>query len=353
MAKEEHAEEPAIFKQSAAKEIRIALPTIEINFDHRFRKKAPLLAILLVVFLFSCIVFDKANFRVMNLMDFTRIADAPYKLFSLSSLLFIALYSLLLAFTMFYSKGLNKAMALFALPVTLVPAIALGLFMPAMLFPFIGLSIAVGATAFLTSRERTVNWKTAWKIARRALMLLLIGAVLTSYLKVAAAPADYTHILLTSTEVKLKESPQFQTLFQGSSSNPITEGVINQIISDEAIEDALSEEHIAEIMGASTEFNALPDSAKSTIITQLQPKAKTVIKEELKQIATQEAQGVTDLSTLPSGMLEYYFESSGFDQTLHQWLPFAVVPIVWIIASIYLFIIRGLTTLIWFGLSKL
>jgi len=342
-----------MFKQSAAKEIRITIPAIELSFDQRFRKKAPLLAILLVIYLFSCIVFDKANFRVMDLLDFTRIADAPYKLVSLSSLLFIALYSLLLAFTMFYAKGLNKVMALIALPVTLLPAFALSFFMPAMLLPFLGLSFGVAVTAFLASRERVIDWKAAWKITRRVMTLLLIGAVLTSYLKVAAAPQEYTHILLTSTEVKLRESPQFQTLFQGSSSNPITEGLINQIVSDDAINKTLSEDKLKEIMGASTEFNALPESTQNAMITQIRPKAQTVVKNELKQLATQEAQGVSDLSAQPTGMLEYYFEASGFDKPLTQWLPYAIIPLVWLIASAYLFIIRGTTTVIWFALSKL
>ncbi|MFA4946729.1 MAG: hypothetical protein WC607_04315 [Candidatus Micrarchaeia archaeon] len=334
--------------QAAPKEheIRIALPVIHFRFGEHFKRRLPLLAIVVVLFVFSCIIFDKANLRVLDLFDLTRIATVAIpKLFSWSFLLFGFLFALALAFAMFYAHGLEPATALLIFPVTLIPALALWMFIPALGLAFAAFSLTLGIAAFLASREREFEWHRAWTAMRRALTVLLVCAVMVSAVKCYVAQEGYANILFTSAEVLITKDAQFSGLFSGGSVPMVTR---------DQIDSALTVSDVEEVLDGSSALSAVLGNAsaqtRELIATQI--RQGTVDKTYEKLTAELQA-GQLPVTEGGSGLISYYAKSSALGQAITNSLWLIVVPVVWFLGSAALLFVRILGVLAWFALSKL
>lgn len=325
------------------KEIKITLPTISLRFDEQFKRRVPLLLILAVLFIFSCIVFDKANLRVLDIFDLTRLAVASSKLFSLSFILFSLLFALAMAFSMFYAHGIEPALSLLVLPVTLVPALFLWFFMPALGLVFVAFSLTLVFSAFLASRERSFHWHRAWTAMRRALTVLLLCAVLVTAWKVYAAQEAYANVFFTSAEVLVLQDPEFSRFLGTSDSLGVSSGALNESFTVSSVKDALSS---SETLDGVFETANVSDYDMELIAVQIHQYTISELSSKLSKSS----------SSLPSeggGLIAYYAKSSPLGQNITNFLPLMVIPIVWFIGTLALLFVRVIGVLAWFALSRL
>ena len=170
--------------------ISITIP--HLVFDNQFKLKAPLLVLMLVLFAFAGYLFQTANLHVTDLVDIQRMQFSAAKLYSLSFILFIVLYSLVLALSMHFGHGQNWLMGLLTLAPTLLAAIVLGVMFPSYLGAFVAFALAAGAAALFATRVEKINLAGAWKVAGRALLVLAVLAFVLTFMKVNANPQYYS-----------------------------------------------------------------------------------------------------------------------------------------------------------------
>ena len=325
------------------REIKISLPTISLRFDEHFKRRLPLLLILAVLFVFSCVVFDKANLRVLDIFDLTRIGLAYSKLFSLSFILFGLLFALAMAFAMFYAHGLTPALSLAVLPVTLVPALFLWFFIPALGAVFVAFSITLSFAAFLASRERSFNWHRAWTAMRRALSILLLLAVLVIAWKVYAAQEAYANVFFTSAEVLVLQDAEFSRFLGTSDTLGVSQEDLNAALPVSSVEDALSSsETLTEVFGASN----VSDYQKGLIAVQIHDYVMNEVSLTLDDSSS-------EFPSEGGGLIAHYAKSSQLGQTITGFLPLMIIPIVWFIGTLVLLVIRVIGVIAWFALSRL
>ncbi len=174
----------------------ISIPSL--SFDNQFKLKAPLLVLILVLFAFAGYLFQSANLHVTDLVDVQRMQFSAAKLYSWSFLLFIVLYSLVLALSMHFGHGQNWLISLLTLAPTLLAAVILGSLFPSYLGAFVAFALAAGAAAFFATRVEKINLSGAWKVAGRALLLLAVLAFILTFMKVNTNPQFYSDRFLNS-----------------------------------------------------------------------------------------------------------------------------------------------------------
>lgn len=325
------------------KEIKITLPTISLRFDEHFKRRLPLLLILAVLFVFSCVVFDKANLRVLDIFDLTRISLAYSKMFSLSFILFGLLFALAMAFAMFYAHGLTPALSLAVFPVTLVPALFLWLFMPALGAVFVAFSITLSFAAFLASRERSFNWHRAWTAMRRALSILLLLAVLVTAWKVYAAQEAYANVFFTSAEVLVLQDSEFSRFLGTGNNLGVSQEDLTAALPLSSVEGALSS---SETLNEMFDTVNASDYQKGLIAVQLHEYV-------MDEVSLKLSENQFEFSSEGGGLIAHYAKSSQLGQTITGFLPLMVIPIVWFIGTIALLVIRVIGVIAWFALSRL
>ena len=167
-------------------------------FDNAFKLKAPLLVLMLVLFAFAAYLFQSANLHVTDLVDVQRMQFSAAKIYSLSFILFVVLYSLVLALSMHFGHGQNWLMSLLTLVPTLLGAIILGVLFPPYFGAFVAFALAAGAAAAFATGVEKINLAGAWKVAGRALLVLAILAFVLTFMKVNANPQYYSDRFLNS-----------------------------------------------------------------------------------------------------------------------------------------------------------
>lgn len=170
-----------------AKQLTITIPSVTINIDKPFKAKLPFLLLLLLLFSFSLVMFEKANFRTIDLLDFQRFEYQLQKAYSLSFFLFVLLFSASLGIAIFFGAHISRVLSLVALPVVFIPAIALGLVYPGLLSPFLAFALTVGAGSVIASFYREPSFSNVWGTASKALLVLLVLSFFIVFGKVAAA----------------------------------------------------------------------------------------------------------------------------------------------------------------------
>ena len=137
-------------KETKAKEAKVQEPKSEspksqiatgfFPKDASYLKaKLPLLFLILLFFSFAGFLFDRANFHAVDLVDLSRLQYNVPKLYSLTFLLFLVLFALVLALSVHFGFGTHMLHSLLVLPAALLPAIALGFLFPKLLMVFAAL----------------------------------------------------------------------------------------------------------------------------------------------------------------------------------------------------------------------
>ncbi|MBU1197335.1 hypothetical protein KJ765_02365 [Candidatus Micrarchaeota archaeon] len=158
--------------------------TLSINIDRTFKYKVPFLFFVLVLFIFATIMFAKANFSFADVFDFNRIENNVSKLYSISFILFVFLFSLCLALAAIYGFRLNSDTVLLSMVLLIIP-LGIGWYMyPRYGLAFLSLSVPVWLTGFFISLQEKLNLSTLYASISKALLLFLILTVAFTFLKV-------------------------------------------------------------------------------------------------------------------------------------------------------------------------
>lgn len=185
-AKEAKTEKP----DKAAKSAGFSLPSFEL--DEQFKFKAPLLILTLVLFAFAGYLFQSASLHFTDLVDIQRLQFSAAKLYSLAFILFVILYSLVLALSMHFGNGQNWLKSLLTLAPTLLAAVILGVLFPPYFGAFVAFALTAGAASIFASRVPKLNLSGAYNVAGRALLVLAVLAFVLAFMKVSANPQYYS-----------------------------------------------------------------------------------------------------------------------------------------------------------------
>ncbi|NUN11993.1 hypothetical protein HUU53_05115, partial [Candidatus Micrarchaeota archaeon] len=169
--------------QTTDKQIQLQF---SIPITQNFKAKLPFLVVILILFVFSAVLLDKANFKIVDLLNFARIDSSLGKFYSLGFFLFLLVYSLTLALSIFYGHGISPWLAMLTLPLMIIASIVMGLFFPSLMVPFLALGVVISSGAFFSSLRREVDWGRLWNIADQALLVLVVLAAIIVFAKASA-----------------------------------------------------------------------------------------------------------------------------------------------------------------------
>ena len=175
--------------QAQAVSLTISIPSFSL--DEKAKLKLPLLLILLLFFSFSAFMFEKANFKTVDLFDLSRTAFNVAKLSSVNFILFLVLFSVTVGLALYYGHGLSPLIAALSLPVLLLASLLLGFVYPLLMLAFVGIALAVSAACVSASFVPDLTFKTAWSSTGKAILLLALLAFIVVNGKVSANKQAY------------------------------------------------------------------------------------------------------------------------------------------------------------------
>ncbi|MBI2445833.1 hypothetical protein HYV43_05580 [Candidatus Micrarchaeota archaeon] len=182
--------------ESAKTGFSFSIPPLAL--DDAFKLKAPLLVLMLLLFAFAGYLFQAASLHVTDLVDVQRMQFSAAKLYSLSFILFLVLFALVLALSMHFGYGQNWLMSLLALAPTGLAAIVLGVMFPPYFAAFLAFALTASAASFFASRAAKMNLSGAWNVVGRALLVLALLAFVLTFMKVSANSQYYSDRFLNS-----------------------------------------------------------------------------------------------------------------------------------------------------------
>ncbi|VVB67257.1 Uncharacterised protein [Candidatus Norongarragalina meridionalis] len=243
--------QPAL-QPSPGRQIAVTIPSVTISFGSGLRKRLPLLIIIAVLFVFCCILFDKASFTTRDLFDMPRLAFTVGKLYSLSFGLFLVMFSLALAFAAYFGYRQTAGTALLVLPATLVPALLLYLMTPALVLVFVAFSFALALASVMGSRLEKISLSRAWTLFNVCLLILLIATFGIMFMKVNAHKAEYTSVFFTNVIQAMTQKNATTALAtacldavpldRGTIANAVSKDDMRAFLSDDLLRSALSKD---------------------------------------------------------------------------------------------------------------
>ncbi|HLD62705.1 MAG TPA: hypothetical protein VI875_02470 [Candidatus Norongarragalinales archaeon] len=262
-AKETKQAQPALAPQpqEPVQEVRkeIVIP-LRITVGKEFKSKLPFLLGLLLLFTFALIMFDKSNFKTTDLSDMQRVQYNMPKLYSLSFILFIILFSLSLALGVYYAIGLGWLSSLLVIPATIIPSLILGLiFFPWLTSTFLALSATISFTAILASFWPKFSISRAWTALSIAMIIFSLLAFFVVFYKVAENKDVHIDLFLNSLVA--------QSQGGGVGNIVIPAQVISSSVSKDDFSSFITQNDVREILLASyPNFASLSDSEKELAI---------------------------------------------------------------------------------------
>jgi hypothetical protein len=181
------------------KQITIQMPTISIRIDEQFKAKLPFLLLCLLLFAFSLVLFEKSNFHTIDLVDLGRLQYNVSKLWSVSFVLFLLLYSFALALAMFYGFGQNWSSFLLVLVPTLVIAGVASLFYSGgYLLAFLAFALTLSAGTLLATFRTQVKFSSVYSTAGSAVLVLVVLSFFVSFNQISANKDAYIDAFISS-----------------------------------------------------------------------------------------------------------------------------------------------------------
>lgn len=205
MASSKKHDEPSIDDKLAALKARQTTPvestdkqiTLQFNIPltQNFKAKLPFLVVIFLLFVFTAVLFDKSNFKIIDFLNFARLDQNLGKLYSLSFILFLIVFSLTISLSIFYGHGISPWLAMLTLPLMLIGSLILGLFFPGLTVVFVALGVVISSAAFFSSLRKEVDWGRIWNVADQALLILVLLATVVVFLNATANQEVYTDAL--------------------------------------------------------------------------------------------------------------------------------------------------------------
>lgn len=242
--------QPAPVQQPVVHEVRIQLPAISFRFGEEFKARLPFLFLLVLLFAFSLVMFEKSNFHTIDLVDIARIQYNLPKLYSVSFILFLFLFSFALALAVFFGLKQSWVVSLLVLPATLVPAFVLALFYPTgYMLPFLAFALTLSVASFIAAHRTQVKLSSIWGTVGAALLVLVVLTFFIAFGKISANKDAYMNTFIASgvttsiqqlTQVTptLAESAGFQ-LSEDAIKNAVTKEQLAAVITKERVDAAL------------------------------------------------------------------------------------------------------------------
>ncbi|MFH1780206.1 MAG: hypothetical protein ABH803_03635 [Candidatus Micrarchaeota archaeon] len=333
--KKEHAPMPT---HASDKEISVQL---NIPITKNFISKLPFLFVILLLFIFSAVLFDKANFKIADMLDLSHFAATLGKFYSLGFILFLIVFSITIALSIFYGNGISPWLAMLTLPVSLIASLVMGLaFFPALLLPFIALGVVVSSAAFFASIKKDLDWGRIWNVADQALLVLLLLTAVIVFAKASANQQVYSDALIGGVVGYTVDS---------------SGGSVGFIVSGDTVEKTFTEDFLKQMLPKTTMEKVLKASFGAVVMQDAQ--YTSLIKELRSELVLEKNDIASAITaklpevTADSGIVETV-QGAEFLKPLLDNLPLLLALSALMAAASVAFVIKILSTAFAFGLFK-
>src|SRR3989344_5105497 len=245
---------------------------ISFNFtfelDKSAKLKLPFLAASLLFLLLSFVMLEKVGFSFSDIFDFERISNNFEKLFSISFVLFILLYSLALGLATFFGFNMRSSNA-FVFSMSVILPLVISFFLdPTHRYFLANIWLAFGVVLgvlFATLLDN-LSFGSIYRTLGHALFVMLIVAVLFTAVKVNSQKEEYFNLFVQNIA---ELTPQLQ----GQVSGPLGDVI-------ESIE--LSEAELTELVGES-DTSYMSDSSIRALVLAQYPSFREVVTDSFKK----------------------------------------------------------------------
>ncbi|MFH1751125.1 MAG: hypothetical protein ABH863_05590 [Candidatus Micrarchaeota archaeon] len=192
---------------------------ISFNFtfelDRSAKMKLPFLLAALLFLTFSFIMLEKVGLSFSDIFDFQRISHNFEKLFSISFILFMLLYTLSLGIGAFFGFNLRSSNAFVFSMLVILPLIIAFLLDPThrYILAYIWLAFGFVLSVLFATLLEDLNFGSIYRTMGHALFIVLIVAVLFTAVKVGSNKEEYFDSFVGSIAYL---TPQLQGQVQGS-----------------------------------------------------------------------------------------------------------------------------------------
>ncbi|MEK6924429.1 MAG: hypothetical protein AABW54_04275, partial [Candidatus Micrarchaeota archaeon] len=345
--------------------INIPSPTVTLDLGPNFQMKLVILGLFAIVFVFSLYLFSRAGFAMADLFDLQRIQYNLPKLWSVSTIVFLALYGIAVGLATYYGSNLPRLQSILLLIVAVIIAGAVGMLYAPYTSAFFGLAIACGAAALTASFAQEFNWHVAWSSASKAMTILLILAVVFTFSRVSAEKERYTDLMFAGIAGAVPDMAG--SLFGSAATqarNACASAVEGAPITREVVESKLTKASLRTAMDGSAEFAALPDAAKTSLVDGVQPaivnqtlvlagEVKTSLADGMRNYNPDTAGASAAVASLatPKQLKAMFSSVPQFKQMLDL-LPVMMALSVASIVGLLAIVIKVIATIAAFGMSK-
>jgi len=266
-----HAPQPAQQMQPQApaqQQLTITIPSINIVIDKEFKAKVPFLFLLLLLFSFALVMFERSNFSTMDLVDFQRFEYHLQKTYSISFIIFVVLFSAALGIAIFFGARISRLLSLLVLPITLVPALVMGSFYPALMAPYLAFALTLSAGALIASFYREPSFSNVWGTASKALLVLLVLSFFIVFDKVSATKDAHMDAFFASASGMLPSSGGGD-LSAAIRALPISKQTIADAVTEDTLKQAISKEDMQTLVAVAGGTSEVSDVGYEAAIKQL------------------------------------------------------------------------------------
>ncbi|MFH0973725.1 MAG: hypothetical protein V1817_02990, partial [Candidatus Micrarchaeota archaeon] len=344
--------------KSEAKEITIRMPSISIRIDDNFKAKLPFLLLMLLLFAFSLVLFEKSNFHTIDIVDVSRLQYNLSKLWSISFILFLLLFSFALALAMFYGFGQNWGLTLVVPLATLVIAGIASLFYSSgYLWAFIALALTISAAAFLASLRTQVKFSSIYSTAGTAVLVLVVLSFFVAFNQISANKDAYIDTFIAS-GVTASIS---QLQGQGGQSVPlaslVTPEMISSSVTKKQIENFVTEERVAKWFEGNPEFTKLSSSIKNATVKSVRDRLMNDLYSQIQNdlpalLANVRVGGAQSSTVQASGVKQVLGQTPAFVAFYNNFSMLTAIFIASLVACFAFFVKAIASTLCWL-LAKL
>jgi len=167
------------------------LPRIDFKIDDHFKLKAPFLAILFLLFLFSCYLLAKSQVVSSDFFDISRAQLNMTRFLSFNFLAFVLLASISYGLAAFFGYGGAKRHSMFTFIAAGTSAAIMWMMFPDLGLAFFAFAISIASATFFAAAEEKQDLGAANHALSRALTILTVLVFVFSFLVVSGSRDVY------------------------------------------------------------------------------------------------------------------------------------------------------------------
>lgn len=337
------------------KQITIQMPSINIRIDEHFKAKLPFLLLMLLLFAFSLALLEKSNFHTVDIVDVGRLQYNISKLWSVSFLLFLLLYSFALALAMFYGFGQNWSSSLLvAVPALAIAVVASVFYSGGYLLAFLAFALTLCAASLLASLRTQVKFSSVYSTAGSALLVLVVLSFFAAFNQISPNKDAYIDVFISSGITTSVAQMQGAPL-----ASVVTPELIRSSVNRQQMESMVTEQRVAKWTEGVPAFAALNGSTRNATVTAIRAK---VVNDLYASVHEDLPVLLSNIRLGGSGSASSSAVSGGVKQALGQtpafvafYNNFALLTSIFIasVVSVFAFVIKLVATLLCWLLARL